>query len=217
MDEQPEYVESLRGAIAVLGRKIGEFNEKLGRKIDDFNEKLGRKIDDLNEKLETLGEDLHRFDNALTEVSTKIETFIQRFVGRDAGNLSVRDRYGKHDHIRLLHCQACKSRFSEREGTPLSHSSLPAEKAISVIEHPVEGNSVRKTERLVGVQCETVMRPAQGRRARQGRHDELVAFSPETRDRCGCCGSGPTRAPGKSGPPRWRPDWPITCGHSRNG
>ena len=32
--------------------------------------------------------------------------------------------------------------------------------------------------------------------------------------RCGRFGSGPTRVPGKSGPPRWRP---ITCSHSRNG
>jgi transposase-like protein len=98
---------------------------------------------------------------------------------RDAGNLSVRDRYGKHDHIRLLYCQACKSRFSERKGTPLSHSCLPAEKAISVLEHLVEGNGVRQTERLVGVHRDTVMRLARkaGRHARDA-HDKLVAFSP---------------------------------------
>jgi transposase-like protein len=98
---------------------------------------------------------------------------------RDAGNLSVRDRYGKHDHIRLLYCQACKSRFSERKGTPPSHSCLPAEKAISVLEHLVEGNGVRQTERLVGVHRDTVMRLARkaGQHARDV-HDELVAFSP---------------------------------------
>ncbi len=98
---------------------------------------------------------------------------------RDAGNLSVRDRYGKHDHIRLLHCQACKSRFSERKGTPLSHSCMPAEKAISVLEHLFEGNGVRQTERLVGVHRDTVMRLARkaGKHARDA-HDELVAFSP---------------------------------------
>jgi hypothetical protein len=28
---------------------------------------------------------------------------------RDAGNLSVRDRYGQHQQIRLLYCDACKS------------------------------------------------------------------------------------------------------------
>ena len=69
---------------------------------------------------------------------------------RDAGNLSVRDRYGKHQQIRLLYCNACKSRFSERKGTPLSHSCLPPERVVSVLQHLVEGNGVRQTERLTG-------------------------------------------------------------------
>jgi transposase-like protein len=98
---------------------------------------------------------------------------------RDAGNLSVRDRYGKHRHIRLLYCNACKSRFSERKGSPLSHSCLPTEKVVSVLQHLVEGNGVRQTERLVGVHRDTVMRLARkaGEHARDV-HDELVAFSP---------------------------------------
>ncbi len=98
---------------------------------------------------------------------------------RDAGNLSVRDRYGKQRHIRLLHCKACDARFSERKGTPLFHSCLPPEKAISVLQHLVEGNGVRQTERLVGVHRDTVMRPGRmaGEHARDA-HDELVAFSP---------------------------------------
>src|SRR5829696_2239079 len=41
---------------------------------------------------------------------------------RDAGNLSVRDRYGKYKPIRLLTCHVCKARFSERTGTALFHS-----------------------------------------------------------------------------------------------
>jgi transposase-like protein len=98
---------------------------------------------------------------------------------RDAGNLSVRDRYGKQRHIRLLHCKACDSRFSERKGTPLFHSCLPPEKAVSVLQHLVEGNGVRQTERLVGVHRDTVMRLGRmaGEHARDA-HDELVAFSP---------------------------------------
>ena len=98
---------------------------------------------------------------------------------RDAGNLSVRDRYGKQRHIRLLHCKACDARFSERKGTPLFHSCLPPEKAISVLQHLVEGNGVRQTERLVGVHRDTVMRLGRmaGEHARDA-HDELVAFSP---------------------------------------
>jgi transposase-like protein len=103
---------------------------------------------------------------------------------RNAGNLSVRDCYGKHQQIRLLHCNTCKSRFSERKGTPLFHSCLPQEKAVSVLEHLVEGNGVRQTERLVGVHRDTVMRLAKkaGEHA-QNAHDELVGFSPrDSRD-----------------------------------
>jgi transposase-like protein len=98
---------------------------------------------------------------------------------RGAGNLSVRDRYGKHKQIRLLTCHACKARFSERRGPALFHSCLPQEKAVSVLQHLVEGNGVRQTERLTGVHRDTVMRLARraGEKARDV-HDELVAFSP---------------------------------------
>lgn len=98
---------------------------------------------------------------------------------RNAGNLSVCNRYGKHQHIRLLYCKACKARFSERQGTPLFRSCLPHEKAVSVLEHLGEGVGVRQTERLVRVHRDTVMRLARlaGEHA-QDAHDELVAFSP---------------------------------------
>ena len=98
---------------------------------------------------------------------------------RDAGNLSVRGRYGKQRHIRLLHCKACDSRFSERKGTPLFRSHLTKEKASAVFEHLKEGCGVRQTERLVGVNKDTVVRLAlvAGQQAQQ-LHDERVAFSP---------------------------------------
>src|SRR3954470_5286263 len=101
------------------------------------------------------------------------------YARRDAGNLSVCDRYGKDQQIRLLFCKACKSRFSERKGTPLFHSCLPQGKAVSVLEHLVEGNGVRQTERLTGVHRDTVMRLARlaGGHAK-GVHDERVALSP---------------------------------------
>jgi hypothetical protein len=56
---------------------------------------------------------------------------------------------------------------------------LPPEKAVSVLQHLVEGNGVRQTERLVGVHRDTVMRLGRmaGVHARDA-HDELVAFSP---------------------------------------
>jgi hypothetical protein len=98
---------------------------------------------------------------------------------RDAGNLSVRDRYGKDKQIRLLSCRAGKARFSERKRTALFHSCLPQATAISVLQHVVEGNGVRQTERLAGVHRDTVMRLGRlaGGQAK-GTHDELVACSP---------------------------------------
>jgi LacI family transcriptional regulator len=98
---------------------------------------------------------------------------------RDAGNLTVCGRYGKHDHIRLLYCTACKARFSERKGTALFRSNLAPETAVSVLQHLAEGNGTRPTGRLVGVHRDTVTRLARmaGDHARDA-HDELVALSP---------------------------------------
>jgi hypothetical protein len=56
------------------------------------------------------------------------------YARRDAGNLSVCARDGTHNHIRLLDCNACKARFSERKGTALFHSHLPEEKALAVLQ-----------------------------------------------------------------------------------
>ncbi len=98
---------------------------------------------------------------------------------RGAGNLSVTSRYGPDKARRMLRCRTCKARFSERKGTPLFGSHLPAEKAISVLHHIAEGSGVRKTGRLVGVSRETVGRYSRkaGRHA-VDLHDELGAVSP---------------------------------------
>jgi LacI family transcriptional regulator len=98
---------------------------------------------------------------------------------RDAGNLSVCGRYGRHEPIRLLYCKACKYRFSERKGTPLFQTHLPEQKARSVLQHLSEGCGVRQTGRLVEVHPNSVVRLAKlaGQHARDA-HDELVAFSP---------------------------------------
>jgi hypothetical protein len=96
-----------------------------------------------------------------------------------AGNLSACARYGKHNHIRLLYCNACKARFSERKGTPLFDCRMSDEKAQAVLHHLAEGNGIRQTSRLVGVHRDTVVRLARaaGDHAHDA-HDELVAFSP---------------------------------------
>src|SRR5262245_15763656 len=97
---------------------------------------------------------------------------------RDAGNLSVCDRFAKGNH-RLLYCSACKGRSSQFKGTPLFNSKLPHDKALAVLQHLAEGCGVRQTARLVGVNKDTVTRLAllAGQHAKAA-HDELVAFSP---------------------------------------
>lgn len=98
---------------------------------------------------------------------------------RGAGNPTVTHRYGPQKARRMLRCRACKARSSERKGTPLFGSHLPPEKAIPVVHHITEGNGVRKTGRLVGVNRETVARYSRkaGVHAKD-LHDELVAVSP---------------------------------------
>jgi hypothetical protein len=48
---------------------------------------------------------------------------------RGHGNLTVPARHGPHKTRRLLRCSTCKSRFSERKGTPLFDARLPADVA----------------------------------------------------------------------------------------
>jgi hypothetical protein len=98
---------------------------------------------------------------------------------RGLGNLTVCGHYGKTQPIRLLYWRTCKTRFSERKGTPLFGCCLPADKAVDVIGHLADRNGVRATARQVGVTPNTVVCYARrvGEHAQQ-LHDELVAFSP---------------------------------------
>jgi hypothetical protein len=59
---------------------------------------------------------------------------------------------------------------------------LPPDQVVSLVEHVVEGNGVRKTGRLVKVDPNTVIRYTKlaGEHAEK-LHDELVAFSPSDR------------------------------------
>ena len=100
---------------------------------------------------------------------------------RGEGNIRVKDIYGPHG-TRLLQCRICKQRFSERKGTIFFDSRLPPDTVVSIVEHVVEGNGMRKTSRLVKVDPHTVCRYTKlaGEHAEQ-LHDELVAFSPEDR------------------------------------
>ena len=98
---------------------------------------------------------------------------------RGAANLTVCDRYGPDGARRLLRCRTCKTRFSERKGTPFFGSRLPEADIVSVLDHIREGCGVRKTGRLVGVNKNTVVRYSllAGEHSKN-LHDEFVAFSP---------------------------------------
>src|SRR5262245_49684948 len=102
-----------------------------------------------------------------------------RYGQRGLGNLSVCGRYGRDDLYRLLYCNVCKYRFSERKATPLFDCRLPRDKVLGVLKHLADGCGVRQTARLVGVCKDTVVRLAKvaGEHAQQ-LHDELVGFSP---------------------------------------
>jgi transposase-like protein len=100
---------------------------------------------------------------------------------RGKENIRVRAEYGPNK-TRLLYCLHCKQRFSEHRGTIFFDSRLPKDKVVSIVEHVVEGNGMRKTGRLCGVDADTVIRYTRlaGKHA-EAVHDELVAFSPQHR------------------------------------
>jgi transposase-like protein len=106
---------------------------------------------------------------------------------RGLGNLTVTSRYGPDKSRRMLRCRICKSRFSERKGTPLFDARLPAVKVESVLEHVAEGCGVRQAGRLCRVAPNTVARYLRlaGAHA-EAAHDDLVAISPPD-------GRGPVR------------------------
>ncbi|HZW34402.1 MAG TPA: hypothetical protein VFF52_27005 [Isosphaeraceae bacterium] len=85
---EPKYVESLRGEIVLLDRKIDDFHEKFDQKVD------------------TLSENLHKVEIALVKVSTKLEDFIPRidkFIDRviDLEKVGTRleESVKRHDEI----------------------------------------------------------------------------------------------------------------------
>ena len=98
---------------------------------------------------------------------------------RGGANLRVHSRCGARKPYRILECRTCGARSSERKGTPLEDSRLPADKVVSLLDHLREGCGTRATSRLVGVDKNTVTRYLRlaGPHA-EALHHELVAFSP---------------------------------------
>lgn len=72
------------------------------------------------------------------------------------GNIIFVWKYGKGDTQNLFKCTTCGTKFSERRGTPLYDFKLEEEKILQVLRCLVEGNGIRATARIVGVDKDTV-------------------------------------------------------------
>ncbi len=67
-------------------------------------------------------------------------------------------RFGKDRHgLQRFRCRTCKKTFLEPHKRPLDDMRLPLDKAVSVIQHLVEGCSIRTTERITGVEKRTIL------------------------------------------------------------
>jgi len=98
---------------------------------------------------------------------------------RGSGNVYFRGWSGRDKRIRMVYCRTCKKAYSQRKGTALERSQLPADKAVSVLDHLREGCGIRATSRLTGVSRDAISRHlAKAGGQAKGLHDELVAFSP---------------------------------------
>ena len=73
------------------------------------------------------------------------------------GNIVRYDTYGKHK-TKLLRCRTCKTRFSERRNTVFFGLRLDEESIESVVRCLAEGNSIRATARIMGIDKDTVYR-----------------------------------------------------------
>lgn len=73
-----------------------------------------------------------------------------------AGNLSLCERMGKGRQIRRLYCSSCGRRFSERQGTLMSHSKLPEETVVRIVKCLGHGCSVEAAADICEVDPRTV-------------------------------------------------------------
>jgi transposase-like protein/IS1 family transposase len=67
-------------------------------------------------------------------------------------------KFGKDRHgLQRFRCRSCKKTFLEAHKRPLDEMRLPIEKAVAVVQHLVEGCSIRTTERITGVEKRTIL------------------------------------------------------------
>lgn len=67
-------------------------------------------------------------------------------------------KFGRHKTgLQRYRCLTCKKTFTEPHAKPLGDMLLAEEKAVSVLQHLVEGCSVRSTSRITGVHAKTIL------------------------------------------------------------
>ena len=76
----------------------------------------------------------------------------------DSGNLSVAEWMGKDKAIRRLYCKTCGTRFSERQGSLMQYSKLPAPDVVRIVKCLGHGCSVEATADICEVDTRTVQR-----------------------------------------------------------
>jgi transposase-like protein len=76
----------------------------------------------------------------------------------DSGNLSVAEWMGKDKAIRRLYCKTCGGRFSERQGSLMQYTKLPAVDVVRIIKCLGHGCSVEAASDICEVDTRTVQR-----------------------------------------------------------
>lgn len=75
---------------------------------------------------------------------------------RGKGNIGFAKHYGKDKERYLLKCKTCKKTFAETKGTPFFGLHNDPEKVVRALQLLVEGNGVRGTARILGVDKDTI-------------------------------------------------------------
>ena len=74
----------------------------------------------------------------------------------EKGNIVFVRKYGEGATQNLFKCKTCGKTFSERRGTPLFNCKLKEETVYQIVKCICEGNGIRTTARIVGVNKDTV-------------------------------------------------------------
>jgi len=68
-------------------------------------------------------------------------------------------RFGKHRNgLRRFRCPQCKKTYTEPHSLTLGEMYIPKDKAILAVQLLIEGNSIRSTERITGLDQNTIMK-----------------------------------------------------------